>query len=248
MSINLEVSIGEALDKLTILDIKRNKISDKRINDINKEYYYLFEKLSYYVYNYPYHYKILKSVNLNIWELQDMLRDKTLDKMNFYTLYDKLFNLNDSRFLIKKKINNLSNSSFKEQKGYKSMALAIYLNFNKEYLDVDKLNGAIRYFSFHYEKLNIYTNDDNYEYINNKFSNDSDITIHNPKKININELDSGFLLMDYIYIGNYQIKKNISHPFFNNDKYFLDENVSDEKCCIYKSLNLNPSIYEEYYY
>ena len=41
MSIKLEISLGEAIDKLTILDIKRDKIVDNRKNDVETEFDYL---------------------------------------------------------------------------------------------------------------------------------------------------------------------------------------------------------------
>ena len=47
--IELPVSLGEALDKLTILDIKREKIKDERLKDVEYEYGLLYEKLEDYI-------------------------------------------------------------------------------------------------------------------------------------------------------------------------------------------------------
>ena len=72
--VELPVSLGEALDKLTILDIKCEKINDNRLNDVTKEYQILYDKLETYINNFNYHYNILKQINLDIWEMQDNFR------------------------------------------------------------------------------------------------------------------------------------------------------------------------------
>ena len=59
--INLPVSIGEALDKLTILDIKLEKIKDNKKIDVQKEYDILYNKLKIYIEKFDFYYIILKS-------------------------------------------------------------------------------------------------------------------------------------------------------------------------------------------
>ena len=86
MSITLEVSLGEALDKLSILEIKMNKIIDYRKENVDNEYFYLCNQLSVYINKYDYYYKILKKLNLKIWELQDILREENSNKNNFYII------------------------------------------------------------------------------------------------------------------------------------------------------------------
>jgi len=63
MNIELPVSLGEALDKLTILDIKLEKIKDDRKKDVEYEYNLLFDKLKNNIENHNYYYKILKKIN-----------------------------------------------------------------------------------------------------------------------------------------------------------------------------------------
>ena len=70
-TISLPVSLGEALDKLTILDIKLQKIQDQRRQDVQKEYDLLDTTLISYRQKYAYYYKLLKEINLEIWDLQD---------------------------------------------------------------------------------------------------------------------------------------------------------------------------------
>jgi hypothetical protein len=154
MSIKLEISLGEAIDKLTILDIKRDKILDNRKNDVENEFDYLLTELNMYVTKYQYYYKILKKTNLEIWDLQDTLRGDGCNKDDFYGICDEILNLNDSRYLIKKKLNELSNSQLKEQKGYKLRGLNIVFGCNTDANIIDILNGAIRYYSFFYDNFN----------------------------------------------------------------------------------------------
>ena len=77
----LPVSLGEALDKLTILEIKLQKIQDvARRQDVQKEYDVLLSSLQSYVTAFSYHYRILKEVNLAIWEIQDVFHGKHQSK------------------------------------------------------------------------------------------------------------------------------------------------------------------------
>ena len=139
--LSLEVSLGEALDKLTILDIKCNKIKDERRTDCLKEYNLLLESLQSYVDKFSYHYKILKEINLTIWNLQDTIHKDT----NLTNTYGKILKENDRRFRVKKKINDIANSNLKEQKGYGKSKAFIYTHLGLG--DHFWMNGAIRYLS-----------------------------------------------------------------------------------------------------
>ena len=112
MSIELPVSIGEALDKLTILDIKMKKITDDRKDDVEKEFNLLSSKLEKYKTNFVFYYNILLSINESIWDMQNIFRDSNnLQEQN--QLCTQIIKENDNRFRVKKKINNLSNSFYK---------------------------------------------------------------------------------------------------------------------------------------
>ena len=67
--IYLPISIGEAIDKLTILDIKLDKIHDIRRNDVKKEYDMLYDKLSIFIEKYKGLYLQMKHINLLIWNM-----------------------------------------------------------------------------------------------------------------------------------------------------------------------------------
>ncbi len=119
--LSLPVSIGEAIDKLTILDIKLCRINDARLANVETEHQALSKILSEIVER-----KGLQAlcvqmarVNMVIWNLMDELRDgASIDDAKYLLLCRKCIKLNDVRFRIKRKINDKCNSVLKEQKGY----------------------------------------------------------------------------------------------------------------------------------
>jgi hypothetical protein len=151
----LPVSIGEALDKLTILDIKLDRIQDSRRDNVKIEYDILHEKIKGYIDNYQKYYNIMKKTNLYIWNLMDLLRDGVnIDDEEYTKLCKDTIIANDVRFRIKNKINILSNSHIKEQKGYKSLKILIdlsdYTNDN-----FDLLIKPLYYYSILYDELHV---------------------------------------------------------------------------------------------
>jgi hypothetical protein len=122
MSIELPVSVGEAIDKLTILDIKCKKIKDEeRLKHCKHEYDLLYNKLKDYVQEHGFYYKLLYDVNECIWDMQDEIRIRP-DPQKCVEILDK----NDMRFRIKDVINQNVKSYIREQKGYpKRRALVI---------------------------------------------------------------------------------------------------------------------------
>lgn len=150
--ITLPVSLGEALDKLTILDIKLDKIQDpQRRADVQKEYNVLMNSLGKYVHDYPYHYWILKEVNLAIWEIQDRFHGKDTTAEEGARLCREILLENDRRFRVKAKINALANSALREQKGYAKKKALIYTHLGLG--DMFWMNGAVRYLSTAYDEV-----------------------------------------------------------------------------------------------
>ena len=122
-----EISAGELFDKISILEIKLDKIKDKNnLVEINKEYKMLknaqnfnveitdkIEKL----------FKEIKEVNTNLWNIEDKLRicEKNKDYgKNFIELARNVYLNNDKRSIIKLKINKILGSNIKEIKQYVS--------------------------------------------------------------------------------------------------------------------------------
>ena len=125
--IYIESSVGELIDKITILEIKKEKISDKKsLEIIEREHSSLKESLKKNV-------KMtdelknlwteLKSLNLKLWEIEDNKRlaekNKKFDE-KFIELARGVYKSNDQRSKIKLKINQLSGSRIIEVKKYTS--------------------------------------------------------------------------------------------------------------------------------
>ena len=123
--IHIETSAGELLDKITILEIKKEKISDqKSLESINKERSSLESSVKKNI-------KIndeikdlwaqLKDVNLKLWEIEDEIRlsekNKKFDQ-KFIELARSVYKCNDVRSNLKLKINQLSGSNLQEVKQY----------------------------------------------------------------------------------------------------------------------------------
>ena len=130
--IYLPVSLGEAIDKLTILHLKCDFIKDDRLDDVKKEYDLLYNTLKNFIIKYHDLYNIMKKVNLIIWKQMDTLRDNnTINDEDYFKLCKECIEYNDVRFRVKNKINSISNSSLKEQKSYKIKIIERVKEYNK---------------------------------------------------------------------------------------------------------------------
>lgn len=150
MEYKLPVSLGEAIDKLTILDIKLDKIKDDRRLDVQKEYDLLYEILKESCIQHAGLYKNMKTINCFIWEMMDVIRDSKTSETEYLKTCKDCIEYNDIRFRIKNKINYLSNSHLKEQKGYKRNQILIRL---QETLNTDDFVEPIKYFSYLYDRV-----------------------------------------------------------------------------------------------
>ena len=121
----VEVSIGELLDKISILEIKQGKIKDpEKLKFINNEHSILKDQLEKNVRSddkLNTLYKSLKEINAKLWVIEDDKRQCEKDK-NFGDKFVKLSRdvhfLNDDRAKIKLEINNHTGSVIKEIKEY----------------------------------------------------------------------------------------------------------------------------------
>jgi hypothetical protein len=121
----VEVSIGELLDKISILEIKQEKIKDsEKLKFINNEHSILKDQLEKNVKSDDKLndlYQSLKEINAKLWVIEDDKRQCEKDK-NFGEKFIKLSRdvhfLNDDRAKIKLEINNHTGSIIKEIKEY----------------------------------------------------------------------------------------------------------------------------------
>ena len=123
----VEVSIGELLDKISILEIKQGKIKDpEKLKFINNEYSILKNQLEKNIKSdekLNNLYQSLKEINAKLWVIEDDKRQCEKDKdfgEKFIKLSRDVHFLNDNRAKIKLEINNHTGSVIKEIKEYTS--------------------------------------------------------------------------------------------------------------------------------
>jgi len=120
-----EISAGELIDKITILEIKKTKISNKdKLNDIEKELLSLNRTMNKFISDLSIikdHINKLREINLKLWAIEDGKR--AAEKENnfgekFIELARNVYKFNDERAKIKLTINNILGSNIKEVKSY----------------------------------------------------------------------------------------------------------------------------------
>ena len=119
----VSVSIGELWDKYTILLIKKEKIVDtQKLMYVEKEIEYLTPFIEKYNLDENIQNE-LKECNTMLWNIEDKIREKEYEKefdQEFIELARSVYYTNDSRAEIKKKINQVFQSSIFEVKSYKN--------------------------------------------------------------------------------------------------------------------------------
>lgn len=120
----IEVSNGEIVDKLTIIEIKLEQIADQeKKNHLLREYEILAEALTSIISkDHPLYLELLE-INRQLWKIEDDIRALERKKdfgEEFVKLARSVYFTNDKRSEVKNKINVLSGSSLKEVKSYES--------------------------------------------------------------------------------------------------------------------------------
>jgi len=118
MLINIPISVGELLDKISILEIKAfltdNEYVQKELNELNQ----IKSTLTQYTLEYEFQ---LKKVNEKLWKIEDKIREKEKLKEfddEFIELARSVYITNDKRAEIKRRINEETQSSYREVKFY----------------------------------------------------------------------------------------------------------------------------------
>lgn len=120
----IEVSVGEVVDKWTILTIKNEKVKDPiKLENIRREYLYLTDVLEREMVLGKVTHLIVDLIDANrrLWEIEDKLRIKESRKEfdnDFIELARSVYYTNDRRAEIKREINRVCNSDFVEEKHY----------------------------------------------------------------------------------------------------------------------------------
>jgi hypothetical protein len=125
MNVVVEISIGELVDKLTILEIKLDHIyeQEKRAN-VQREYFTLASAIPQAVANSPEVFELrrqLKEINARLWRIEDSIRNKERAKSfdeEFIALARSVYVTNDLRASLKRQINLCMHSNLVEEKSY----------------------------------------------------------------------------------------------------------------------------------
>jgi hypothetical protein len=122
--INVPVSVGELIDKLSILQVKKTKVTNtEKLEYIKKEFELLYNLSAEFLNNNLIEnlYHELVSTNSNLWEIEDRLRILEKDgrfEGEFIDMARKVYFTNDKRFELKNEINSLTSSEIREVKEY----------------------------------------------------------------------------------------------------------------------------------
>ena len=124
MLINTPISLGELVDKISILMIKKKNISDSiKLQHVNKELEFLQKTLKKYISEDEINEYLLKLVNINskLWDIEDDIREcerkKSFDQ-TFIDLARSVYFTNDERAKVKNNINKAFGSELVEVKSY----------------------------------------------------------------------------------------------------------------------------------
>lgn len=126
MNVMIPVSVGELFDKITILQIKLEKIKDiSKLINIKNEYDFLFKIASKIDDNFLQNsdYQKLLEINSELWIVEDSKRNHEANKdfgETFIFWARKVYMKNDERARVKREINELYGSEIVEEKSYKS--------------------------------------------------------------------------------------------------------------------------------
>ena len=124
MLINTPISLGELVDKISILMIKKNNISNSiKLQHVNKELEFLQKTLKKYISEDEINKFLLKLVTINskLWDIEDDIRDcerKKLFDQTFIDLARSVYFTNDERAKVKNDINKTFGSELVEVKSY----------------------------------------------------------------------------------------------------------------------------------
>ncbi len=118
----IEVSNGEIVDKLTIIQIKLERISDeKKLVNLRKEYVVLDSAVAGIIDKEDPLYMRLYEINCKLWDIEDLIREKEKAKQfdkDFIETARSVYFTNDIRSEVKKQINNQTGSTLVEEKSY----------------------------------------------------------------------------------------------------------------------------------
>jgi len=238
MSVTLPVSVGEALDKLTILDIKCDKIQDARRADCVLERDTLLKDLQTYIDRFPWHYKILKEVNLTIWNLQDSFHGKDVTEIKAGQICTEILKENDRRFRVKAKINHLLSSTLREQKGYAKKKAFFYGHLGLG--DMFWMCGAVRYLATCYDEVVVVCKDKYVKNVEQMYNDDPTIKIY--------AIIDDYILQPFQTVAKPNIESNLGITVYACGYHGEKPRIYEFPLCFYDDLKIPRSVRSDYFY
>ena len=120
-----EISAGELVDKITILEIKKIKINDKeKLKEVDKELISLNSTMNHFIKDKTNIIELkekLKNINLKLWDIENQKRKAEKNSQfgkEFIELARNVYKFNDERAKLKLEINQILNSNIKEVKSH----------------------------------------------------------------------------------------------------------------------------------
>jgi hypothetical protein len=221
MSLLCPVSIGELVDKLTILEIKLENITDPhKIIHVQNEYDSLMSHIPDIKTRIIFQYQVLKMINNEIWIMIDQIRkiDSKTDPNKWIEVSRKTMIDNDRRFRVKKQISQIMDSNLKEQKSTANTSALLIADLEQD-RNLDEMIPFIKYLETLYDFIVI----KNYKGTQIKdpiWKNDPQLIYHNDanqcdfkeediyytttisQRIPVKDINT-FVTLVHKYIGNY---------------------------------------------
>jgi len=241
-SLKIDISPGEGLDRLSILNIKREYINNQKLKDIHHELSIIKPLIDDILTKNLNLYTKLYKVNKIIWELSNIIRSKE-DNTSYNNALVEIHTYNDERFKLKAQINNACNSKLKEHKSYKDIdsELTIKNNDVLYYVSSGLLGDFIN---------SLYIIKKNYELTNKKgvlrISNFKNSEFTFPLTQTYYELIP--IITSQIYIEEFIIdesSRSIEDININNSETYINLRGWDKSYDLYKTHWLN--IFTNYY-
>lgn len=153
----VEVSIGEAVDKYSILELKKKKIGNaEKIVQIEKELESLRD-CTKYITEHNFFYQLLVYVNGQIWDMTDTIKNLDVQDPQFASIANSIFEFNQKRFRLKNMFNILCSSDLKEQKSYSESVCTVIIDsqetlYNK-IAEINFLSIEYDFITFQYSNM-----------------------------------------------------------------------------------------------
>ena len=248
-NILIETSISDALDRLSILYIKCEKITDEtKLININYEKDILYNKLKNYINEVEYHYNTLIYINRKIWEILEQAKINDNYPNEQLQLFKEQEDYNERRFRVKSKINNILDSSIKEQKDYeyKKAVVLGHLGMGDQFYIV----GIVRYLSTIYDEVTVVCKDNTKNNIKQMYSDDKSIRIYSVANDKDISPAYGFNISDFnkIFDNHTKYLLGFHQHGIHTDCYGQGKIIYNLPFSFYDDVQINHQVFWDYFH